>query len=178
MNYRLNIESLESPEDVKKLIDAISEIAEKVDVNVVTTAPNGNTEARKGKIVLYDNSGVFQTWINTDGSKTWRQIDETVAVADEKLQGWINFDGTSGDFGTATRDSFNVSSITDNGVGDYTVTWDTDFADANYTQVHGTRQANIRQESQIAGSTNILVANSTPSAADSTYVMVIATGDQ
>jgi len=74
MNYRLNITSLEKPEDVKKLMDAISEISEKVDISVVTTAPNGTTEARKGKIVLYDNSGVFQTWINTDGVKAWTQL--------------------------------------------------------------------------------------------------------
>jgi len=43
---------------------------------------------------------------------------------------WVNFDGT----GTvAIRASFNVSSITDNGTGDYTVNFTTALADANYT---------------------------------------------
>jgi hypothetical protein len=42
---------------------------------------------------------------------------------------WVNFNGT----GTvAIRASFNVSSITDNGVGDYTVNFTTALADANY----------------------------------------------
>lgn len=42
---------------------------------------------------------------------------------------WVNFDGT----GTPTiRDSFNVDSITDNGVGDWTVNVTTTLADANY----------------------------------------------
>lgn len=42
---------------------------------------------------------------------------------------WVNFNGT----GTvAIRASFNVSSITDNGVGDYTVNFATAMADANY----------------------------------------------
>jgi hypothetical protein len=42
---------------------------------------------------------------------------------------WVNFNGT----GTvAIRDSYNVSSITDNGVGDYTVNFQTALADANY----------------------------------------------
>jgi hypothetical protein len=42
---------------------------------------------------------------------------------------WVNFDGT----GTpAIRDSFNVSSITDNGTGDYTVNFTTAMVDANY----------------------------------------------
>lgn len=43
---------------------------------------------------------------------------------------WVNFNGT----GTvAIRDSYNVSSITDNGVGDYTVNFTTAMPDANYT---------------------------------------------
>ena len=42
---------------------------------------------------------------------------------------WVNFDGT----GTpAIRASLNVSSITDNGTGDYTVNFTTAFADTNY----------------------------------------------
>jgi hypothetical protein len=45
---------------------------------------------------------------------------------------WVNFDGT----GTvAIRDSFNVSSITDNGTGDYTVNFTTALPNANYSTV-------------------------------------------
>jgi hypothetical protein len=43
---------------------------------------------------------------------------------------WVNFNGT----GTvAIRASGNVSSITDNGAGDYTVNFTTALADANYS---------------------------------------------
>jgi hypothetical protein len=43
---------------------------------------------------------------------------------------WVNFNGT----GTvAIRASGNVSSITDNGVGDYTVNFTTAIVDANYS---------------------------------------------
>jgi hypothetical protein len=45
---------------------------------------------------------------------------------------WVNFNGT----GTvAIRGSFNVSSITDNGAGDYTVNFTTSMSDANYSAV-------------------------------------------
>ena len=45
---------------------------------------------------------------------------------------WVNFNGT----GTvAIRASYNVSSITDNGVGDYTVNFTTAMVDANYSAV-------------------------------------------
>ena len=42
---------------------------------------------------------------------------------------WINFKGS----GTVSiRDSFNVSSLTDNGTGDYTVSFDNSLANVNY----------------------------------------------
>ena len=45
---------------------------------------------------------------------------------------WVNFNGT----GTvAIRASGNVSSITDNGTGDYTINFTTAMSDANYSSV-------------------------------------------
>lgn len=47
-----------------------------------------------------------------------------------RAKAWVNFDGT----GTvAIRAQFNVSSITDNGTGDYTINFTTALADANYS---------------------------------------------
>jgi hypothetical protein len=52
---------------------------------------------------------------------------------------WVNFNGT----GTvAIRASGNVSSITDNGVGDYTVNFTTAMPDANYTITSGMYDTN------------------------------------
>ena len=51
------------------------------------------------------------------------------AEASGLCKAWVNFDGTS----TVTiRASYNVSSITDNGTGDYSVNFTTAMADANY----------------------------------------------
>ena len=56
-------------------------------------------------------------------SATTEQIKSGIAKA------WVNFNGT----GTvAIRASFNVSSITDNGTGKYSVNFTTALADANY----------------------------------------------
>ncbi len=46
---------------------------------------------------------------------------------------WVNFNGSS--FGV--NDSFNVSSVTDGGTGQYTINIDTDMANANYAVVLG-----------------------------------------
>ena len=53
-------------------------------------------------------------------------------VGGQLCKAWVNFNGT----GTvAIRASYNVSSITDNGTGDYTVNFTTALADANYAVV-------------------------------------------
>ena len=65
------------------------------------------------------------TLSNLAGSQTI----STDRVAQGTAAAWVNFNGT----GTvAIRASYNVSSITDNGTGDYTVNFTTALADANY----------------------------------------------
>jgi hypothetical protein len=50
-------------------------------------------------------------------------------VVNGTAKAWVNFNGT----GTvAIRRAFNVSSITDNGTGDYSVNFTTAMVDANY----------------------------------------------
>jgi hypothetical protein len=67
----------------------------------------------------------FDTLQNAAGSKSV----PVSTVVDGSAKAWVNFNGT----GTVSiRSSFNVSSITDNGVGDYTVNFATAMADANY----------------------------------------------
>ena len=62
----------------------------------------------------------FNGWINDDGSENY------------KCRAWVNFNGS----GTvAIRASGNVSSITDNGAGLYTISFTTDMPDANYCLV-------------------------------------------
>jgi hypothetical protein len=68
------------------------------------------------------------------------QLATTAFVrADNNVKAWVNFNGT----GTpAIRGSYNVSSLTDNGVGDYTVNFTTAMTDANYA-VAGSAGATI-----------------------------------
>jgi hypothetical protein len=56
-------------------------------------------------------------------------------VIQGSAKAWVNFNGS----GTvAIRASYNVSSITDNGAGDYTINFTNAFSDANYCPVIGT----------------------------------------
>jgi hypothetical protein len=73
---------------------------------------------------------------------------------------WVNFNGT----GTvAIRDSYNVSSITDNGTGDYTVNFQTALANTNYCVCGVTNSStnftHITNQSAVA---NTITTGSTP----------------
>jgi hypothetical protein len=64
---------------------------------------------------------------STSGPATFKNTSGTEIGT--LCRAWVNFNGT----GTvAIRASFNVSSITDNGTGNYTVNFTTAMPDANY----------------------------------------------
>lgn len=64
---------------------------------------------------------------STTGAPTFQNTSGTEIGT--LCRAWVNFNGT----GTvAIRASFNVSSITDDGTGDYTVNFTTAMPDANY----------------------------------------------
>lgn len=64
----------------------------------------------------------FNTWQNAGGTEEYY-----------KCRAWVNFNGTGV---VAIRAAGNVSSITDNGVGDYTINFTTPMPDANYSFTH------------------------------------------
>jgi hypothetical protein len=73
-----------------------------------------NASPTNGLVQTADGSGVLK--VQSNGVTT-------------NALAWVNFNGT----GTvAIRSSYNVSSITDNGTGDYTVNFATPMSDVNY----------------------------------------------
>ena len=55
----------------------------------------------------------------------------TTNVQEGLCKCWVNFDGSAS--GAASRDSFNVASMTDNGTGTYTVTFSNAMSNTSYT---------------------------------------------
>ena len=101
---------------------------------------------------------------------------------------WVNFNGT----GTvAIRDSYNVSSITDDGVGLYTVNFSTNMANANYAvfsmasgdAVSGkstfeNNGASTRDSAAVGSIKMQVTASTTGTSADAISVNVAVFGDQ
>ena len=102
--------------------DLESQIAVKADTSYV------NTQLDLKQNVLVANDLAVKTALNATG--------EAPIYA---CRAWVNFNGT----GTvAIRASGNVSSITDNGVGDYTVNFTTAMPDVNYSMCSNGRWTN------------------------------------
>jgi hypothetical protein len=120
-----------------KLADGAVTTAKIADGNV-TTAKIADLNVTTGKLA---DSAVTTNKIADSNVTTGKIADASITAA--KLNGaqsgaapiyaaraWVNFNGT----GTvAIRASGNVSSITDNGTGDYTVNFTTAMPDANYS---------------------------------------------
>ena len=94
-------------------------------------------------------------------------VNASAAIADSKLTGttckaWVNFNGT----GTvAIRASYNVSSITDNGTGNYTVNFTTAMPNVNYATIGSTSSTSTTIQSffpasQSTGSVVVYIAGS------------------
>ncbi|MRX34158.1 hypothetical protein [Aminobacter sp. MDW-2] len=105
-------------------------------------------------------------------------VATAIATSQGVAKAWVNFNGT----GTvAINDSFNVSSITDNGVGNYTVNFATALANANYAAV-GMASGNLRDVNYSGGTKTttalgIVVGESNVGGVDTAYVGIIVMGD-
>jgi hypothetical protein len=76
-------------------------------------------------------------FLSTSGDRTSVIPGGTTLLPEFQCRAWVNFNGT----GTvAIRASGNVSSITDNGTGDYTVNFTTAMTDTNYAQLGSTQR--------------------------------------
>lgn len=100
-----------------------------------------------------------------------------------RAKAWITIDGT----GTAANlKSFNVSSITDNGTGDYTATFTTAMSDANYCVAGAANSNNVADttmndfEVSVVSTTAVRIrthAVSGSTAVDSDYAYIVVFGD-
>ena len=101
---------------------------------------NGTTNVISGVAVGGLPDGIVDTdMLAANAIETAKIADDAVTDAKQNLSGvakaWVNFNGT----GThAIRDSFNVSSITDDAIGQYTVNFSTAMSNTNYCVTVGT----------------------------------------
>jgi hypothetical protein len=90
---------------------------------------------------------ITSSWSNNSISSSYVNLNN---ISSQLAKAWVNFNGT----GTvAIRDSYNVSSITDNGTGDYTVNFSTALNNSNYCAL-GSSRVVIGTRTSIIGFSN------------------------
>ena len=106
--------------------------------------------------------------VTVEGNSTTTNLQQSLVKV------WAKFNGSS--FGEL--DSFNVSSFTDSGTGNYTVNINNDFSNANHASIEGSGAYHaINDAGNAAGTLNIGCFNSSHSAADESRVAVHSCGD-
>jgi hypothetical protein len=138
-------------------------------------SPNSNTNRT---LTLPDATGTVQvsgaaisgTTGSFSGDLSFNSGYGSAAVA-YGCRAWVNFNGT----GTvAIRASGNVTSITDNGTGDYIVNFSTSMPDSNYSVVAlgntGSNNGYMTLVSTASGSCNIITRTSSAIGPDGTII--------
>ena len=116
------------------------------------------------------------TGVTTAGSisVTGEGNSTTTNLQQSLVKVWAKFNGSS--FGEL--DSFNVSSFTDSGTGNYTVNINNDFSNANHASVEASGAYHtVNDAANAVGTLNIACYNSSHSNADESRVAVHSCGD-
>lgn len=76
--------------------------------------------------------------LESNGGSVWLAVGGSVLMPDARVgkqiaKAWVSFNGTNG----AIRSAFNVSSVTRNGAGDYTINFTSPLADSNFSFAPG-----------------------------------------
>ena len=127
----------------------------------VTTAPpitfTGDTNTGIGHsnadTLDYVTGGVSRSRLNSTGQQSSVIPDlsgsNTTLYNEYKCRAWVNFNGTTASPSTI-RGSGNVSSVTKNGTGDYTINFTTNMPDVNYVFL-GTQQFDVSASASPSG---------------------------
>lgn len=110
--------------------------------------------------------------IDTSGNLLFNSGYGSVAIA-YGCRAWVNFDGTTASPSTI-RASGNVSSVTKNGTGDYTINFSTAMPDTNYTCIGSNSSfASYSGVPPANGGNNIVTAFNTPTSTSSIRVVTM-----
>jgi len=118
--------------------------------------------------------------LTSNGAAALPSFEDAVGGG-EGAKMWVNLDG---DGVIAINVSYNVTSITDNDDGDYTITIATDFSSANYcTQLNAAPDVDIGEatyttDNLTAGTVRVLTADATGTIEEDALVDVVCFGAQ
>jgi len=120
-----------------------------------TGAPANVAVGTSGQVLTSGGAGVAPTFQTAAGGGADTSLSNLSATGEQMVcQAWVNFDGT----GTvAINDSHNVSSITDNGTGNYNVNFTTAMGNGEYAVATNAESHNRSAGAKTTSTTTSLV---------------------
>jgi hypothetical protein len=120
--------------------------------------------------IIRASRGTAAAWTSLEYTPFRSEVDaKIIGSTDQICKAWVNFNGTGV---VAIRDSYNVTSITDNGVGDYTVNFTVNMADANYSVVVSSNINSTVLGTVAVGSIGVKTYSSAPASTDASVITV------
>jgi len=165
------------PKEVEDFFDSVKTIFNygKYSHSLVVLAPTW--QAKDGETVLFKSGSAERLYFFLNSG--WTAIE----INSQLIRSWISFSGT----GTVSiLDSNNVTSVTRNSLGDFTLTWDVDFANVSYAGAmmvkdSGNREAVIgitdTANNPALGSMQVWVRRA-GAVIDPSYASILTTGAQ
>lgn len=108
-----NISDIKNPKDLEDLAKQVNEKVQELNEKIK-------------RLYTDTTDGVGDVKVS---AITASSVAADTATGDPFIKAWINFNGSGV---IAIRDSYNVTSITDEDVGRYMITWETDFTNNDY----------------------------------------------
>ena len=127
-------------------------------MSVIIDGDTGIDKITDGSVVADDLASTLDlssktVTLATDAAVVSKLSTASGSAPSYSARAWVNFNGTGV---VAIRASGNVTSITDNTTGDYTINFTTAMADANYSVVaYGQRADNPFEDLNVQGYNNV-----------------------
>jgi hypothetical protein len=150
--------------------------------NVGDLSFGGDTFGADKTIGSNDN---YALSLETNATERLKLTNDGRGLSQFTAKAWCNFDGT-GSPSTWERDAHNVSSYFDHGTGEYTINWDIDLANADYSvtamcnNLSYGGMPNIASEASAVTTSSLKVKtfhNNSAGTSDATYVCLQVFGD-
>ena len=181
--------------DASNIVDSTTTVSGVVELATNAETITGSDTARavtpaglQSKVSSATAKGIVELATGAEvktGTDAERAVPPSAMAQHEGIiKAWVNLDGEGG---ASIQDSYNVSGVVRNSVGDYTISWDTDFANANYavvvtgstTAVNDNVNVQVERGTVAVGSITINCRETnTGVSKDVDYIAVIAIGDQ
>ena len=140
-------------------------------------------EAVVGADLFIADNGAGGTNVKVTATEIATFIGTDTDTRSGSAKAWVNISAWGGASASTMADNYNVDSVADNGAGDTTLTWGTDFASANtYVWAGGASDGRFvgqaSNTAQAVGSCQFIVVIHEGTRTDSLPTLIVAFGDQ